>query len=97
MKSANAVVYGVSKDSIASHQKFAGKLKLPYGLLSDADSEVAKAYGAYGKKMMYGKEVKGTIRSTYLIDEGGKIAAVWSPVKVDGHVEKVLEALRAAG
>ena len=58
---------------------------------------MAKAYGAYGKKMMYGKEVKGTIRSTYLIDEGGKIAAVWSPVKVDGHVEKVLEALRAAG
>jgi peroxiredoxin Q/BCP len=93
VKSAGAVVYGVSKDSLASHEKFSQKLGLPFPLLSDPDNSVAKEYGAFGKKMMYGKPVQGTIRSTFLIDEKGKVAAVWSPVKVAGHADEVVAAL----
>jgi len=87
-------VYGVSKDPVETHQRFAEKLKLPYPLLFDKESAVAKEFGAHGKKMMYGKEVQGTIRSTFLIDESGKIAQVWSPVKVAGHAEAVVAALK---
>jgi peroxiredoxin Q/BCP len=90
-------VLGVSKDSIASHGKFRSKYQLPFDLLSDEDNAVARAYGAYGEKTMYGKKVLGTIRSTYLIDENGRVDAVWSPVKVDGHVERVLDHLRGGG
>lgn len=88
-----AVVLGVSKDKIATHLKFREKESLPFDLLTDADNAVAKAYGAYGEKVMYGKKVLGTIRSTFLIDENGKIGAAWSPVKVDGHNEQVLASL----
>ncbi len=88
-----ANVFGVSKDSLASHDKFRGKYSLTFPLLSDAGNVVARAYGAYGKKKLYGREYEGTIRTTYIIDEAGKIAAVWSPVKVPGHVDKVLAAL----
>jgi peroxiredoxin Q/BCP len=87
-------VLGVSKDSLASHEKFRKKYDLPFQLLSDEGNAVARAYGAYGEKTMYGKKVLGTIRSTYLIDEKGRVDAVWSPVKVDGHVDRVLEHLR---
>jgi peroxiredoxin Q/BCP len=87
-------VLGVSKDSLASHEKFRQKYGLPFDLLSDEGNVVARAYGAYGEKTMYGKKVLGTIRSTYLIDENGRVEAVWSPVKVDGHVERVLEGVR---
>ena len=93
LKKDGVVVLGVSKDTLAAHAKFRAKYSLPFDLLVDPGSEVARSYGAYGKKVMYGKEVEGTIRSTFLIDEQGKIAAVWSPVKVDGHVDKVLAAL----
>ncbi len=93
LKKRGVAVVGVSKDSLASHEKFRAAQKLPFELLSDADSAVAKAYGAYGEKNMYGKKVMGTIRTTVLIDEKGKVVKVWSPVKVPGHVEKVLEAL----
>jgi peroxiredoxin Q/BCP len=93
VKSAGAEVFGVSKDSLASHERFRGKYELPFELLSDADNVAARAWGAYGTKVMYGKKVLGTIRSTFLIDEQGKVAAVWSPVKVDGHVDQVLAAL----
>lgn len=89
-----AQVFGVSKDSLAAHAKFREKYSLPFELLTDADNAVAKKYGAYGKKMMYGKEVQGTIRSTFLIDERGRLERVWSPVRVDGHVDQVLEALQ---
>jgi len=88
-----AVVLGVSRDSIASHEKFKKKHALPFELLSDPDAEVGKAYGAFGQKMMYGRTVVGTIRSTFVIDEKGRIAALWSPVRVDGHVDAVLAAL----
>jgi peroxiredoxin Q/BCP len=87
-------VLGVSKDSLASHGRFRTKYDLSFDLLSDEDNAVARAYGAFGEKNMYGKKILGTIRSTYLIDEGGRIDAVWSPVKVDGHVDRVLDHLR---
>ncbi len=94
VKKAGAIVLGVSKDSLASHAKFRAKYKLPFELLADPDNAVAKRYHAFGKKMMYGKEVAGTIRSTFVIDEKGELAAIFAPVKVDGHTEQVLGALR---
>ncbi|MCK6445212.1 MAG: thioredoxin-dependent thiol peroxidase [Planctomycetes bacterium] len=94
LKKAGAIVLGVSKDSLQSHAKFRTKYQLPFDLLADPNNAVAQSYGAFGKKLMYGKEVTGTIRSTFLIDEHGKLAALWSPVKVDGHTEQVLAALR---
>ncbi|HSI06167.1 MAG: thioredoxin-dependent thiol peroxidase [Myxococcota bacterium] len=93
LKKLGVAVVGVSKDSLESHAKFRVAQKLPFELLSDADNAVAKAYNAYGEKNMYGKKVMGTIRTTVLIDEKGKVVQVWSPVKVPGHVEKVLEAI----
>lgn len=97
VKQAGAVVYGVSKDSIASHEKFRDKHELNFVLLSDDELDVHKTYGAYGEKTMYGKKVQGVIRSTFLIDEKGKVAKVWRNVKVGGHVDKVLEALQVLG
>jgi peroxiredoxin Q/BCP len=79
---------------LQSHQRFREKHRLAFDLLSDPDNSVATAYGAYGEKTMYGRKVMGTIRSTFLIDETGRIEAVWSPVKVDGHVEQILAALK---
>ena len=97
LKKAGAVVYGVSKDSIASHEKFRDKYELNFVLLSDDKLDVHKKYGAFGEKTMYGKKVEGVIRSTFLIDEKGKIAKAWRNVKVGGHVDKVLEALKGLG
>ena len=88
-----AVVYGVSKDSIASHEKFRDKYDLNFVLLSDPKLEVHEKYGAYGEKTMYGKKTQGVIRSTFLIDEAGKVAKAWRNVRAKGHVEKVIEAL----
>ncbi|MBM3991099.1 MAG: thioredoxin-dependent thiol peroxidase [Planctomycetes bacterium] len=93
LRKAGAVVLGVSSDSLKSHDGFRAKHALPFDLLVDAGSKVASAYGAFGEKLMYGRKVQGTIRSTFLIDEQGKLAAVWSPVRVQGHVEAVLAAL----
>lgn len=90
---AGADVLGVSKDSIASHERFRGKYSLPFELLSDPDNTAAQAYGAYGKKMMYGRPIVGTIRSTFVIDEQGRILARWSPVRVSGHADDVLAIL----
>lgn len=89
-----AEVWGVSKDSLASHERFKEKYALPFPLLSDPDNQVARAYGAFGTKKMYGKEVEGVIRSTFVIGPDGEIEAVWSPVKVDGHAEQVLARVR---
>ena len=88
------VVLGVSGDSIASHQKFKDKYDLNFHLLSDPEYAVAKSYAAFGTKNLYGQKVVGVIRSTFLIDERGKLQQSWSPVKVDGHVTQVLEAIR---
>jgi len=94
LAAAGAVVLGVSKDSLGSHDKFRDKYGLPFTLLADTDSVVAKKYGAYGQKMMYGKPVIGTIRTTVVIDEKGAVARVWSPVKVAGHGDAVLAFVR---
>ena len=95
LKKKNVVVFGVSKDSIASHDKFAEKYKLPFVLLSDPNAEVMKKYGAFGKKMMYGKEVQGTIRSTVVIGPKGDVIKHWPTVKkAEEHPAEVLEFLK---
>ena len=91
----DATVVGISPDSAASHRKFIDKHKIKFTLLSDADRKVMKKYGAFGKKKMYGKEVEGVIRSTFLIDPSGKVAHAWYGVKAAGHAEKVKEKLAA--
>jgi len=91
LKRSGTVVLGVSKDSIESHNKFAGNFKLPFTLLSDPKTEVMKKYGAFGKKMMYGKEVQGTIRSTVVIGPKGDVIKHWPTVKkAEAHPEEVL-------
>jgi peroxiredoxin Q/BCP len=93
LKKTGAVVLGVSPQGPESHQKFAKKYKLPFPLLVDADHKLAERYGAWGEKSNYGRKYMGIIRSTFLIDPKGKLARVWPKVKVDGHVEQVLEAI----
>jgi peroxiredoxin Q/BCP len=93
LKKLGAEVAGVSKDSIESHCGFKEKIGIGFRLLSDPDLAVHRAYGAWGKKVMYGKAVEGVIRSTFLVDPAGKLARSWGGVKVDGHVEKVIAAL----
>ena len=83
----------MSGDSIASHEKFKAKYKLNFPLLSDPDKAVAKKYGAWGEKVLYGKKTVGMIRSTFVIDGEGVVRKVFPRVKVDGHAEKVLEAV----
>ncbi|GAB6182920.1 peroxiredoxin [Thermodesulfovibrio hydrogeniphilus] len=90
-------VVGISPDSLASHKKFKEKFGLNFILLSDPDKEVAKAYGAYGKKKMYGKEVEGIIRSTFLIKPDSTILKAWYNVKAKGHVESIIKELKAEG
>lgn len=94
LKKLGAVVLGVSTDSIESHGKFRDKYDLNFPLLADVDHSVAEKYGAWREKNMYGKKSLGIQRSTFLIDPAGKVAKVWKAVKVDGHDEQVLEALR---
>jgi peroxiredoxin Q/BCP len=91
--SKKALVYGVSKDSLKSHDKFKQKYNLNFTLLSDEGLDVHRAYGAWGEKVMYGKPVLGVIRSTYLVGKDGKIAAAWPKVKVEGHVDAVMKAI----
>ena len=96
LRKAGAVVLGVSKDSIDSHNKFAGKYNLPFTLLSDPKAEVMKKYGAFGKKMMYGKEVQGTIRSTVVIGLKGDVIKHWTAVKkAEDHPQEVMSFLKA--
>ena len=89
----NTVVLGVSMDNAASHQKFIKKYSLPFPLLCDEDGTVSKAYGVYKLKNMYGKTYWGIERSTFIIDETGKLKAIFRKVKVDGHVDEVQAAL----
>ncbi len=90
----DAVILGVSPDSCESHRKFIEKKGLKITLLCDEEKKVLKAYGAWGKKKMFGKEYEGVIRTTYLIDPNGNIAYIWPKVRVKGHVEKVKERLK---
>ncbi|MEW6248500.1 MAG: thioredoxin-dependent thiol peroxidase [Nitrospirota bacterium] len=94
IKKAGAVVLGVSLDGRESHQKFIAKYRLPFPLLSDEDATVSKAYGVYKQKNMYGKKFWGIERSTFVIDPAGRVKAIFRKVKVDGHVDEVLAALK---
>jgi peroxiredoxin Q/BCP len=91
-----AVVLGVSPDGVASHVKFKKKYSLPFPLLADEDHAVAEAYGAWGEKSMYGRKYRGILRTTFIIDEAGKIARIFEKVKPKGHAAEVLEALKTA-
>jgi peroxiredoxin Q/BCP len=90
---AGAVVLGVSPDSVASHDKFRLKFELPFALLSDPDHHIAETYGAWGEKKMYGKTYLGIIRSTFIIDEEGKIVKVFPRVRPKNHSQQVLAVL----
>lgn len=89
----NAVIIGISPDSAKSHENFIKKFELKHILLSDSEKEVAKAYGVWGLKKNYGKEYEGIIRSTFVIDEEGNIAKIYSNVRAKDHAFKVLEEL----
>lgn len=93
IKRKKAVVLGVSFDDEAKHQKFIDKHGLKFDLLVDGEKEIAKKFGVYQKKKFMGKEFMGIVRSTFLIDEKGKIEKIWSPVKVKGHVDEVMAEL----
>lgn len=86
-------VFGISKDSAKAHTKFKDKYELPFTLLVDDNADVCEAYGVVDKKSMFGKTFLGITRSTFLIDEKGKIQAIWRKVKVTGHVEQILNEL----
>lgn len=89
-----AVVLGVSRDDVGSHQRFTQKFRLPFPLLSDPDAAVCKAYGVYKQKSLYGRTYWGIERTTFLIDERGRIARIFPKVKVDGHTDAILQALQ---
>jgi peroxiredoxin Q/BCP len=93
LKKLGAEVVGVSRDSVKTHCGFKEKIGIGFRLLSDPELVTHRAYGAWGKKVMYGKEVEGVIRSTFLVAPDGKLAKAWRSVKVDGHVDKVIAAL----
>ncbi len=92
---AGTVIIGISADSVASHEKFKKKYGLDFRLASDADRKTLQAYGVWVEKSMYGRKYMGIERSTFLIDANGKIARIWSKVKVPGHAEEVLAAAQA--
>jgi peroxiredoxin Q/BCP len=87
----NIPVIGVSKDTVPAHEKFKEKNALRIKLLSDPSHELLMSAGVWGKKILYGKEVEGTVRSTFIVGKDGIIEAAWTKVKVPGHAEKVLE------
>ncbi len=88
---ANCSVFGLSRDGLKSHENFKAKLEAPFELISDPDEVACEAFGVMKLKNMYGKQVRGVERSTFVIDENGAIAQEWRGVKVPGHVEEVLE------
>ena len=89
------VVIGVSRDSLKSHESFSKKLALPFPLIADTDETVCITYGVMKLKQMYGKQVRGIERSTFLIDARGKLVQAWRGLKVPGHVQEVLQAARS--
>jgi len=91
---ADGIVLGVSPDSVKSHDKFKLKFELPFPLLSDPEHQVAEAYGAWGEKKMFGKTYMGILRSTFVIDEEGKILKVFPKVKPKNHSQEVLAVLK---
>lgn len=93
VKNKDAVILGVSLDDIESHKKFIEKFNLPFILLSDPDAKVSTEYGVYKEKNMYGKKKMGIERSTFIIDKKGIVKKIFRKVKVDGHVDEILEVL----
>ncbi len=93
--SLGVVVLGLSKDSVAKHDKFIAKMDIKMPLLSDKDGQMMESWGAFGEKLFFGKLVQGVLRSTFLIDGSGKIAHIWKVDKVKGHAAEVLAHLQA--
>lgn len=94
LREQGAVVLGISGDSVKSHDKFKAKHGLTFPLLADEDHRVSRMFGVWQLKKLYGREYEGIVRSTFLIDEEGRLQKEWRGIRVAGHVEKVLEALR---
>ncbi|WP_028560334.1 thioredoxin-dependent thiol peroxidase [Paenibacillus pinihumi] len=95
IEDSGAVVVGISTDDVKSHKKFIEKYELPFVLLADTEHEACDAYGVWQLKKMYGKEYMGIVRSTFLIDEEGRLLREWRKVKLKGHIEQVLESLKS--
>ena len=89
----DAVILGISPDSVKSHDKFKQKFDLPFALISDEDHKIAEAYGVWQEKSMYGRKYMGIVRSTFVIDKKGKITQIWEKVSVKDHAQTVLELL----
>ena len=96
-QAAGAEIYGISRDSLRSHENFKSKLGLPFELISDPDEAVCQAFGVMKMKKMYGKDVRGIERSTFVIDAQGRLVKEWRGVKVPGHVDEVLEFVASQG
>jgi peroxiredoxin Q/BCP len=96
-KAAGAEIVGLSKDSVKSHDKFKAKFGFPFALLADEETKLIDALGAWVEKSMYGRKYMGTDRSTFIVDGNGVIQKVWRKVKVPGHVDEVLEAVKTTG
>ena len=93
VKAKGAIVLGISHDSVESHERFQKKFDLPFPLLSDPEKKVTEAYGVYKQKSLYGKLFMGIERTTFVIDKEGRIKKIFPKVKVEGHVEEILQAL----
>ncbi|WP_418040323.1 thioredoxin-dependent thiol peroxidase [Paenibacillus xylanilyticus] len=94
-KGLNTVILGISTDPMSRHDKFIAKYGLPFTLLSDEEHQVAEQYGVWQLKKLYGKEYMGIVRSTFLINEEGKLVKEWSKVRVKGHIESALETVKS--
>jgi peroxiredoxin Q/BCP len=90
-------VFGISRDSVKSHEGFKAKMGFPFELLADAEEKACEIFGVMKMKNMYGKQVRGVERSTFVIDREGRIAREWRGVKVPGHAQEVLDFVRTAG
>jgi len=94
-KKLNARVFGVSRDTIKSHAKFASKYELPFTLISDEDGSICERFGTWGEKTLFGKKYMGVERATFLIDADGVIRHIWRKVKVPGHVEDIISKIKS--
>ena len=94
-RAAGAEIVGISRDSLRSHENFKAKLELPFTLVSDADEAICTLFDVIKMKKMYGKQVRGIERSTFVIDAGGVLRREWRGVKVPGHVDEILESVQA--
>ncbi|HIB30989.1 MAG TPA: peroxiredoxin [Candidatus Thioglobus sp.] len=92
---ANAIVYGISKDTLAKHEKFKAKQEFPFELISDESGELCEAFGVWQLKKFMGREYMGIVRSTFIISPHGDILKSWNKVRVKGHVDEVLEAVQS--